>query len=54
MQKFAQYHLNRSSKYEAGTMDELLKGATLTKTLFITPPVQSSVVCHIAALATLQ
>ena len=35
MQKFAQYHLNRSSKYEAGTMDELLKGATLTKTLFI-------------------
>lgn len=28
MQEFAQYHLNKSSKYEAGTTDELLKGET--------------------------
>lgn len=37
MQDFAQYHLNKSSKYEAGTTEELLKGGTFSfnKVLFI-------------------
>lgn len=37
MQEFAQYHLNKSSKYEAGTSEELLKGGTFSfnKVLFI-------------------
>lgn len=33
MQEFAQYHLNKSSKHELGTTDELLKGGT-SKLLF--------------------
>lgn len=32
MQEFAQYHLNKSSKYDAGTTDELLKGGILAST----------------------